>query len=125
MEAALEFATTPPMDQPMRLQFHQYVTMLDRWANHVKSWLQASSHARSISHVVKFEDITFRFEETVSGLGSAPGLAPRRIDLPARDQNIVQVNIELTPVPGSDNRDFITRLAMSKYPGLMTRLGYS
>jgi hypothetical protein len=57
-DTALDFAMAPPMGQLMRLQFRQYDTMLDRWANHVRQW----TAARPQVHVVKYEDLACRYE---------------------------------------------------------------
>lgn len=120
-DTALDFALTPPMGQLMRLQIRQYDTMLDRWANHVQHWVQPRAHV----HFVKYEDLAFRFEDTVRGLGAALGVAPRQIVTPSRRENTVQVgNINFVPAPGADNREAIAGLARSKFPDLMARLGY-
>ncbi len=78
-ETALAFAKMPPMGQLMRFQFRQYETMLDRWANHVRQWVQASLQSTNI-HVVKYENLTLHYEDTVRALGAAIGLgaAPDR-----------------------------------------------
>lgn len=119
------FATTPPMGGIMRLQFRQYDTMLDRWANHVRYWVQASLQSTNI-HLVKYENLALHYEDAVRALGGALGFEPRRIERPARDQHVVQAgNVNFAPTPGSDNREAVTALAMSKFPDLMARLGYN
>ncbi len=123
-ETALAFANAAPMGQLMRFQFRQYGSMLDRWANHVLSWTRAAQTARHI-HLVKYEDLAERYEDTVSRLGTALGIAPRRLARPARDENVVQRGaIDFTPPPTADNRDKVAELARAKYSDLMARLGY-
>jgi hypothetical protein len=59
-------------------------------------------------------------------LGAALGLAPRQIVRPSRHHNVVQQgNINFVPPPSADNRAAVTDLAMTKFPDLMARLGYS
>jgi hypothetical protein len=123
-ETALDFARAAPMGQLMRYQFRQYDSMLDRWANHVALWSQAAERAPNI-HLVKYEDLAERYEDAVTGLGAALGIAPRRIARPARDRNVVQRGaVDFTPAPGADNRDAVAELALAKFPDLMARLGY-
>ena len=121
VDTALDFALASPMGQLMRLQIRQYDTMLDRWANHVRHWVQPRPHV----HLVRYEDLALRFEDTVRSLGTALGVAPRQIVKPSPHENVVQGgDLNFVPAPGSDNREAITGLAMSKYPELMARLGY-
>jgi hypothetical protein len=124
VDTALEFAKTPPMGQLMRYQFRQYDTMLDRWANHVKHWVEASSRARNI-HIVRYEDLANCYDDTIKGLGAALGLKPRKIERPPRDQNVVQRgSVDFMPAPGADDRDAVATYAMSKFPELVSHLGY-
>lgn len=119
---ALDFAKAAPMGQLMRLQFRQYDTMLDRWANHVQHWTAARPHV----HTVKYEDLASRYEDTIKSLGGALGLEPRQIVRPSRQHNVVQQgNINFVPPPNADNRAAVADLAMTKFPDLMARLGYS
>jgi Sulfotransferase domain len=121
-DTALDFANAAPMGQLMRLQFRQYDTMLDRWANHVGHWTEAGPRI----HAVKYEDLAQRYDDTIKDLGSALGLTPRQIVRPSRDRNVVQQgNINFAPPPGADNRAAVTELAMTKFPDLMARLAYS
>jgi len=123
-ETAADFATAPPMGQLMRYQFRQHETMLDRWANHVQHWLQASATSPQI-HVVKYEDLANGYESTVRRLGNALGCEPRQVIRPAREQNVVQAGpVKYEPAPDADNRAAVSALASEKYPELMTRLGY-
>jgi hypothetical protein len=125
VDTALDFATAPPMGQLMRYQFQQYDTMLDRWANHVRHWVQTAPRSAKI-HIVKYEDLALRYEDTVKGLGAALELEPRRIVRPSRDQNVVQRgSVNFVPGPNSDNRAAVAAVAMSKFPDLMARLGYA
>ena len=121
----LEFATTPPMGHLMRYQFRQYDTMLDRWANHVEHWIYAAERSANI-HAIKYEDLAHRYEAAVKGLGASLGFEPLRILRPSRDQNVVQRGpVSFVPAPDSDNRDAVAELAVSKFPNLMTSLGYT
>ena len=123
-KTALNFATSAPMGRLLRLQFRQFDTMLDRWANHVQQWVEASSRSTNI-HLVKYENLDFHFEDTVNALGAAIGLKPHQFVRPSRDQNIVRAgDLNFVPAPGSDNRGMITDLAISRFPELMARLGY-
>ena len=124
-DSAADFATAPPMGQLMRYQFRQYDTMLDRWANHVQHWLQASANSARI-HVVKYEDLADGYEDTVRRLGETLGYEPRQIVRPAREQNVVQAGpVKYQPAPGADNREAVSALASARYPDLMAQLGYS
>jgi hypothetical protein len=121
VDTALDFAKTPPMGQLMRLQFRQQGTMLDRWANHVEHWTQPRPHI----HVVRYEDLTLRYEETVRSLGTALRIEPRQIVRPSRHENVVQAgDVRFTPRPEADNREAIGALALAKFSGLMARIGY-
>lgn len=121
----LDFATAQPMGHLMRYQYRQYDTMLDRWANHVEHWVAAKSRAKNI-HIVKYEDLDRRYDDTVTSLGARLGLKPRRIKRPSRDKDCVEGgDIHFAPKPGADNRDAVARLAVSKFPELMSRLGYA
>lgn len=120
----LEFATAAPMGNLMRYQYRQYETMLHRWANHVEHWVAAAERSTNI-HVVRYEDLARRYEVTVKGLGTTLGLKPRQIVRPSRTQNVVAGgSVQFAPAPGSDNHEAVTELARSKFPDLMTRLGY-
>lgn len=121
---ALEFATTAPMGRLMRYQYRQYGDMLDRWAAHVQGWLDAAARGANI-HVVRYEDLADRYEETIARLGAALGLAPRRVERPSRGENVVIGGPRaFTPPREADNRLAINDLALSRYPELMARLGY-
>jgi hypothetical protein len=123
-DTALTFAKTAPMGRLMRFQMRQYDTMLDRWANHVEHWLRASTLSRNI-HVVKYEDLVDHYEAVVKGLGDAMGLVPSRIVRPSRHESVIQAgDIKFEAMPGPDKADEIFDLAMTKFPGLMARLGY-
>jgi len=123
-DTPLDLATAAPMGQLMRFQFRQHDTMLDRWANHVEQWLEAASRSNAI-HLIKYEDLASRYEDTVRGLGSALGLQPHRLARPSRDKHVVQRgHVDFEPAPGADNREAVAALAVAKFPKLMTRLGY-
>jgi Sulfotransferase domain len=121
MDTALDFATAQPMGRVMRYQFRQYGSMLDRWANHVGGWTQAPGKI----HLVRYEDLDGRYEDTVKSFGDALGMAPRRIVRPSRGHNVVeQGDINFVAPPGADNRQAVADLAAAKYPELLARLGY-
>ncbi len=123
-DTALGFATAPPMGQLMRYQFRQYPTMLERWANHVEHWVDAARRANNI-HVVRYEDLAQRYQDTITRLGSRLGMQPGRIAPPPRNVNVVQAGaLAWAPGPGSDNRDAVAGLALARFPALMDRLGY-
>lgn len=123
-ETAADFAAAAPMGQLMRYQYRQYDTMLDRWANHVRFWLEASDRSQRI-HVVRYEDLAAGYEQTVRRLGDALGYEPRQIVRPARGENVVQQGpLRYEPAPGADNRDAVAALAHTRFPELMARLGY-
>jgi len=118
---ALEFATTPPMARLMRYQYRQYVTMLDRWANHVRGWLAAAERNSAI-RVIRYEDLARDFPGTVQELGHALGLTPQALERPSPTENVIMGAFQ--PAPGADNRVVITDLALRTHPELMDRLGY-
>lgn len=122
---ALDFATAPPMARLMRYQFSQFDTMLDRWANHVRGWVDAANAGGRI-HLVRYEDLDADFEAEVRRLGDRIGLEPTRIERPSRSENVVVGGgIEFDPAPGTDNRAAVAELAMRRHPELMARLGYA
>lgn len=124
-KTALDLANAAPMGHLMRYQFRQYPTMLDRWANHVEGWIGAAQRASNI-HIVRYEDLAGRYDETIAQLGRRFGVAPSRIAPPARDVNVVQAGpLKFTPDAASDNRGAVTDLALRKFPALMERLGYA
>ncbi len=121
---AFDFAMTAPMGRLLRLQFQQFDTMLDRWASHVRHWVTASEQSTNI-HIVKYESLDLHFDDTVTALGAAIGLEPRRLARPSRYHSVVTAGeVNFDPAPGADNRDAIADLAMTRFPDLMTRLGY-
>lgn len=98
--------------------------MLDRWANHVQHWLQASQSSPRI-HVVKYEDLADGYEDTVRRLSDALGYQPRQIVRPAREQYVVQAGpVKYEPASATDNRETVSVLASAGHPELMTQLGY-
>jgi predicted metal-dependent phosphoesterase TrpH len=112
------------MGQLMRYQFRQYPTMLDRWANHVEHWVGAAGRANNI-HIVRYEDLAARYDDTIKHLGRRLGMPPSRIVPPPRNVNVVQAgSVRYAPGAESDNRDAITELALARFPALMDRLGY-
>jgi Sulfotransferase domain len=124
VDTVLGFATAAPMGQLMRYQFRQYPTMLDRWANHVEHWVDAARRANNI-HIVRYEDLAERYDDTVKRLGMRLGMPPTRIVPPSRTINVVQAgSLAWAPAPDNDNRDAVTELALAKFPALMDRLGY-
>jgi Sulfotransferase domain len=121
-DTALDFATAVPMGRLMRFQFRQYGSMLDRWANHVRHWIEQPP---AKIHPVKYEDLDGRYEDTVKSLSVALGVAPRRIARPQRGHDVVQQgDINYVPPAGADNRQAVAELAAAKFPELMARLGY-
>jgi len=121
---ALDFATTPPMGRLMRYQEHQYGTMLDRWANHVRGWVTAAEGRRDI-HVLRYEDLAGDYEAAIRALGERLGQPPERIERPSRHENVVKAgSAPFAPAPGADNRAAVAELALRTYPKLMARLGY-
>lgn len=124
VDTALDFATAAPMGHLMRYQFRQYPTMLDRWANHVEQWIDAAKLASNV-HIVRYEDLAQRYDETIERLGRELGLEPSHIARPSRDVNVVKGGpVKFTPDQGSDNRAKITELAFARFPVLMDKLGY-
>jgi Sulfotransferase domain len=122
VDTALAFATAAPMGRLMRYQYRQYDSMLERWANHVGQWTQGASNI----HLVKYEDLDGRYEDTINGLGAALDLKPRTLKPPPRGHNVVQQgNINFVPAAGADNRAAVAGLARAKFPELMARLGYA
>jgi hypothetical protein len=122
---ALDFATTPPMGRLMRYQWRQYDDMLDRWANHVRGWLDAAQSVGDI-HLVRYEDLHTNFEDRVRRLGAWIGLEPERIERPSRTKNVILGGgVQFDPAPGADNRAAIAALAARRHPDLMARLGYA
>ena len=123
-DTALGFATAAPMGHLMRYQYRQYPTMLDRWGNHVEAWVGAAQRANNI-HIVRYEDLAQRYEDTITRLGRRLGLAPSRIVPPPREATVVQAGtMKFAPRAGSDNRDAVAELALARFPALMDRLGY-
>ena len=124
VDTALNFANAAPMGQSMRYQFRQYPTMLDRWANHVEHWVDAAKRANNI-HIVRYEDLAERYEDTIIRLGRRLGMEPSRVVPPPRNVNVVQAGIvKFAPAAASDNRAAVAELALARFPALMDRLGY-
>ncbi len=124
VDTALGFANAEPMGQLMRYQFRQYPTMLDRWANHVEHWVDAARRANNI-HIVRYEDLAERYDDTIRRLGRRLGLQPRQLVPPSRNINVVQAGtLAWMPAPDNDNRRAVTELALQKFPALMDRVGY-
>ncbi len=124
VETVLGFATAAPMGQLMRYQFRQYPTMLDRWANHVECWIDAARRANNI-HIVRYEDLAERYDDTIKRLGRRLGLQPTQLAPPSRNINVVQAGtVAWLPARDNDNRSAVTELALQKFPALMDRLGY-
>lgn len=122
---ALEFATSAPMARLMRYQFHQYGSMLDRWANHVRGWTEAAKTSPLI-HLVRYENLHHDYETAVRDLGARLGMEPARIERPARDENVIGgPDMPFDPAPGADNRAMIGELALRTCPELLAELGYA
>lgn len=121
---ALEFATTPPMARLMRYQYHQYGTMLERWANHVRGWMDAAGRNPAIQ-IVRYEDLAGDYARVIGQLGEAFGWPASRIVKPSRSENVIRTGpVAFEPAPGADNRARIAELALRTHPELMARLGY-
>lgn len=121
---ALEFATAAPMGRLMRYQVHQYVTMLDRWANHVRGWI-AAAEGREDIHLVRYEDLENAYDRTVTALGQRIGMAALDLAPPSREAQVIKGGeVAFQPPAGADNRAAITELAVRTHPELMDRLGY-
>ena len=124
VDSVLEFATVAPLGHLMRYQYRQYASMLDRWANHVEQWVGAARRANNI-HIVRYEDLAGRYDETIGRLGRRLGLQPNSLVLPARNVNVVEGGpLVWAPPAGNDNRSAVTELAQARFPALMNRLGY-
>lgn len=123
-DTALDFANAAPMGQLMRLQYRQHDTMLARWANHADKWADAAARMSHV-HLVRYEDLADRYEETVRAVGAKLGLAPRQFARPSPHENVVRGGeVPFTPPADADNRAAIADLAMLQFPELMARLGY-
>jgi hypothetical protein len=124
VETPLALAQAAPMGSLMRYQFRQYETMLDRWAAHVAGWAEAADRHPNI-HLVKYEDLAQRFDETVGQLGAALNMEPTRVVRPSAGENVVARGDQpYSPPPEADNRERVTELARASHPALMERLGY-
>jgi hypothetical protein len=122
--SALAFAAAPPMARLMRYQYRQYPTMLARWANHVRGWLDAAARNPAIA-TVRYEDLAADYETVVRGLAEHMGEPVRQLLRPPRDENVISGGgLAFEPAPGADNRDRIAELAQRTCPELMARLGY-
>lgn len=120
----LDLAQAAPMGNLMRYQFRQYDTMLDRWAAHVAGWAEAADRFPNI-HIVRYEDLAQRFDETVEQLGATLNMTPARIVRPSTNENVVKGGeLAFTPPPGFDNRARVTDLAHFRHPAHMATLGY-
>ncbi len=124
VDTALGFATAAPMGQLMRYQFREHGTMLERWANHVEHWVGAAERSNNI-HVVRYEDLAQRYDDTITRLGRRLGMQPLQIVPPARNVNVVQAGgVKFAPGAECDNRGAVAELALARFPALMDRLGY-
>ena len=124
VDSVYQFANTSPMGALMRLQFRQYDTMLDRWANHVQHWLDA--HHLANLHIVRYETLNQHYGDTIRGLAQALRISLRQIVRPSRHESVVPGGkLSFTPSPNADDREAVTALALSKYPELMASLGYA
>jgi hypothetical protein len=90
----------------------------------VEHWVDAGQRANNI-HIVRYEDLAQRYDDTITRLGRRLGMQPCRIVPPPRNVNVVQAGtLAWAPGPGSDNRDAVAELALARFPALMDRLGY-
>ena len=120
----MELATSPPMGRILCYQYYQRETMLDRWAAHVRGWVDLAAHHDGV-HLVRYEDLANDFEGAVRDLGARIGQEPRAIERPSATENVVSGGpLKFEPAPGADNRAAVTELAVRTYPDLMERLGY-
>lgn len=121
----LDLATAAPMGNLMRYQYRQHDTMLDRWAAHVDGWRQGAERSPNV-HLVRYEDLSRRFDDTVRQLGVALNIEPARIVPPSATENVVQSGDQpFAPPPEADNREQVAELARARFPDLMASLGYA
>lgn len=122
----LELATTAPMARLMRYQYHQYATMMDRWANHVRGWTEAARAHPGAIHVVRYEDLAADYEAVIAALGARLGQPVARLARPSRNENVIGgPDLPFQPPPGADNRAMIAEVAQRTYPELLAQLGYA
>lgn len=122
--SVLDLARSAPMGRLMRLQYRQQASMLDRWADHVRGWLDAAARSREI-HVLRYEELDQAYAETLGRLGAALGMEPRALERPSRSENvIVGGDHPFDPPPDWDDRTEVAALALQRHPELMDRLGY-
>lgn len=82
-------ARSEPAGGLMRYQTRQHPTMMHRWAAHAEGWLAAEKACPRVK-VVRYEDLSADYEQTVRGFESLLGRPPMRIVRPARDRSIVE-----------------------------------
>jgi hypothetical protein len=122
---ALELATAAPMARILRYQHHQHPTMLDRWANHVRGWVDLADRT-GLVHAVRYEDLSRDYEATMRRMGERFGLTPVGFEKPSRTEHVVKGGpVPFNPSPADDNRQAVGELARVRYPELMARLGYA
>lgn len=120
----LEFSTSAPMARLLRYQYHQYGTMLDRWANHVRGWTEAARAFPAI-RLVRYEDLRDDYEAVIRDLGAWMGLEPTRFEVPSKSEDVIGgPDLPFHPAPGADNRAMVAELARRTHPELLERLGY-
>lgn len=85
-----DFMRAQPRGGVLRYQKEQTPSMLHRWKDHVEAWHNYSiaTNGRKV-HLVRFEDLSERFEETVHRIGSIIGEPVRQVVRPSPGENVI------------------------------------
>ena len=121
LPGALAFAMAEPEGHMLRYQMRQRSSMLERWAAHVDTWMEAAATNRRIVPV-RFEDLRDSYVATIGGLSALIGRPPRSVQPPDPNRYVIKgAPPESLEQP---DRDAIARLAKREVGGTMRRFGY-
>jgi hypothetical protein len=117
-------ARSEPSGGLMRYQTRQHPTMMHRWAAHAEGWLAAEQACARVK-VVRYEDLSADYEQTVRSFAPLLERQPLRLVRPARDRSVVEggggdpTGLGVAPDP-----EALRRVCRQTVGDTMARLGY-
>jgi hypothetical protein len=120
----LTFARAKPFGRMLRYQSRPCDTILERWADHVESWLTIPTGLPRIQ-LIRYEELDFNFETTMKKLAPILEREPQALMRPARDHSVIPPGPNDPMKTGiSPDIEALRQLCQKKVGNTMARLGY-
>ena len=83
----VSFTQAAPSGRMLRYQMSQAESLFARWSGHVSGWLDAAAAYPDV-HVVRYEDLRDRYDQTMAGVCAVLGCAGNPPVTPARENYV-------------------------------------